>query len=732
MNRLSKWMTSAAGVLLLILVLSVFSVQAQLINGGTKTWGGPLNEFISTTVTDGAGNIYVCGSFSGTVNFNPWGAASTHTSNGNSDAFLAKFDKNASFLWVRTWGGAGIDASAGLAVDSSGNVYVSGKFQQTVDFMPGTSGFSRTSNGANDIFLVKYNTNGILQWLRTWGGDLGDDGYLCAVDSSGNVYVVGDFSSNFVNFNTTGGSDIHARKGPAGSFDAYISKHDTNGNFQWARSWGGGWYTDGPSVAVDGSGNVYVAGMFENTVNFDPGGGVDNHTAHGGAGCTNPANCPIDVFLSKYDSGGIYKWTKTWGGNGSDCGSVNVDNAGNIYVSGYFNGAVNFNPWGAADTHMSISASDTFLSKFDPNGNFQWARTFGGNSAYGGGSTAFDSAGNVYVAGTFSGSANFNPSGSDIRTANGPKDIFLTKYDKNGLYIGTRTWGGPGDDGAYSIAINQSLNKLYVAGVFSNTVNFNPWGVAENHTSNGGQDLFLTTFTIDSKLSLMWGATGNANVWTLDANGANQGSQTYQKAGWMANALTRNFDGTSSLMWTQGGDTGGAELWTLDSGGVSKSTQSFQQTGWAAHNYYRNSDGTGYLLWAQNSLNKASIWKVNAAGGKLSEVIHQAPGLLPLTFHPGLNGAGYLLWSSNTDGKASVWKLNAGGVKQSELNFQQSGWLAMSLHPNVDGTFYLLWAQPTTGKANVWKIDANGGYQSIWNYQLSGIMARSISGLPDY
>jgi hypothetical protein len=732
-----KWMTGVAGIVLFIFMISVVSAQAQYVSGGIKTFGGSGDEF-TTVAVDGSGNIYMAGGFSGTVNFNPWGAAVNRTSNGSVDAFVSKFDKKGNFLWVRTWGGAGIDACVGVSTDSSGNVYLSGKFQQTVDFMPGTSGFSRTSNGMNDIFLVKYDPNGILKWLRTWGGASGDDGYLCAVDSAGNVYVVGDFSSNFVNFNTTGGSDIHNRKGPAGSFDAYISKHDTNGNFQWARTWGGGWYTDGPSVAVDGSGNVYVAGMFENTVNFNPGPGVENHTAHGGAGCTNPGNCPIDVFLSKFDANGNFKWAKTWGGNGSDCGSVNVDTVGNIYVSGYFNGAVDFNPWGAADIHTSKSASDTFLSKFDPSGNFQWARTFGGNSSYGGGTTAFDGAGNIYIAGPFIGSANFNPNGSDIRTSKGGKDVFFTKFDPSGNYQWTKTWGGTGDDGGYGIAIDRGLGTIYVAGVFSNTVDFNPWGVADNKTSNGGADVFLSKFKIqystqDTSANLVWasgGTTGKASVWKMNASGVYQSTQNYQAAGWLANSYQRNVDGTANLSWTQNSaGIGKMNVWLLDVNGVYKSTQSYQTEGWEGHNYYRNNDGTGYVLWTKSKTATASVWKVNASGVYQSAWGYQGPtGMIASSFIAGKNGLNYLLWTNPTNGTAALWTINASGVYQSAINYQQTGWLAMSLHRNPDGTFYLLWSQPGTAKANVWKLNSSGVKQSAWDYQQSGMMARGVAG----
>ena len=128
-----------------------------------------------------------------------------------------------------------------------------------------------------------------------------DHGYGVTADDPGNVYVTGSFWST-VDFDPGPGTDEHSS---SGWDDAFLSKFDANGDFQWACSWGGGANDHGYGVAIDGSGNVYVTGYFFGTVDFDPGEGEDAHSAFG-----------LDVVLSKFDSNGNFQWARTWGGAG--------------------------------------------------------------------------------------------------------------------------------------------------------------------------------------------------------------------------------------------------------------------------------------------------------------------------------------------------------------------------------------------------------------------------------
>ncbi len=464
----------------------------------------------NSAVVDASGNVYVVGDFVGTVDFDPDPVKTDiHTSAGGTiDAFLAKFGSDGTFQWARTWGGpapgtgtGGRDTAGGVGLDSAGNVYVCGNFQYTVDFNP-DGGARRTSNAGsmNNPYLAKYSPDGTFQWVQTWGpSDGGSDGYSLAVDGWDNIYVVGDFAGSGAYFNNPYGgtpSDWHANhpnsSGQYLFFDAYLTKYDANGTFQWARTWGGEGYDDGPGVAVDRHGNVYVAGMYASqTIDFDPAGsGVTNHPA-------SDSGILTDVFLSKFDGDGHFQWVRTWGGQGAtDAGeTVAVDRFDSVYVGGRFASVnCNFNPGGTPDLHSTNGDTDAFVAKFDTNGTFQWARTWGGTGADATGGLYVDGAANVYATGNFYGTANVDQAhATGTIGSNGQSDAFFVKWDASGTYQWAKTWGGTGSDWAGRSA-SDGAGTVYVVGSFQNTVDLDPSPGVDNHTSNGGADAFLVKF----------------------------------------------------------------------------------------------------------------------------------------------------------------------------------------------------------------------------------------------
>jgi hypothetical protein len=386
-----------------------------------RIWGGSNNDHGFSVANDSSGNAYVTGGFFGTVDFDPGPNVDNHTSNGFWNVFLSKFDPNGNFLWARTWGGPVWDYGYSVAIDGWGNAFVTGTFRTTVDFDPGAGTDIHTSNGDEDIFLSKFDSNGNFLWARTWGGLMFDAGYSVAIDGTGNSFVTGLFHS-YLDFDPGPGEDIHNSNGIG---DVFLGKFDPDGNLVWARTWGGIGHEIGDSVAVDGSGDALVTGQFYGTVDFDPGAGVDNHTSNG----------YLDVFLSRFDPNGNSIWTRTWGGPGDDYGgySVAIDVSGNAYVTGCFVDTVDFDPGAGADYHTSTGYLDVFLSKLDPNGDFIWARAWGGQAYDGGLSVSTDNSGNAYVTGAFYGTADFDPGvGVDNHESSGEIDAFLSKFPPDG------------------------------------------------------------------------------------------------------------------------------------------------------------------------------------------------------------------------------------------------------------------------------------------------------------
>ncbi len=388
--------------------------------------------------------------------------------------------------WARTWGGSSGDFGRGVAIDGSGNVYVTGGYEHIVDFNPGPGEDKHTSYGVEDIFLSKFDPAGNFQWVRTWGGGsiFKDSGYGVAIDGSGNVYVTGAFWDT-VDFDPGPGVDEHTAQVDGRIF---LSKFNPAGTFQWARTWGGIIEDIGYGVATDGSGNTYITGNFRYTVDFDPGFGLDEHTSNGQA----------DIFLSKFDPNGDFQWVCTWGGSDFDWGyGVAIDESGNAYVTGCFKEAVDFDPNPGVDEHTSNGDYDIFLSKFDSAGVFQWARTWGGNNADKGYDIVTYGSGNAYVTGKFSGTFDFDPGpGVDEHTLYGFSDIFLSKFDSNGDFQWACTWGGDYGDAGYGVTIDGNGNA-YVAGFFQDTTDFDPGPGIDEHTSNGEYDVFLSKFPPD-------------------------------------------------------------------------------------------------------------------------------------------------------------------------------------------------------------------------------------------
>jgi len=201
------------------------------------------------------------------------------------------------------------------------------------------------------------------EWAKKMGGfDLNESGNAITIDASGNVITAGYFQST---------SDFDPGSGvfnltSNGSRDMFISKLDASGNFMWAKGLGGILEDNAQAVTTDASGNVYISGSFESTVDFDPGVGVFNLTAI--------AN--DDFFILKLDAGGNFVWAKR-AANGFGRG-IKIDSNGDIYSIGKYYGTVDFDPnAGVYNMISSGGSADIFILKLTSSGNFLWAKSIG-------------------------------------------------------------------------------------------------------------------------------------------------------------------------------------------------------------------------------------------------------------------------------------------------------------------------------------------------------------------
>jgi Ca2+-binding RTX toxin-like protein len=417
--------------------------------------------------------------------------------------------------------------------------------------------------------------NGDFVFAKKMGGTSQDIGYSIITDEAGNVYTSGafsgtaDFDPGVGTFNLTS----------VGANDIFVSKLDSVGNFVWAKSFGGSSHDFSFGITVDGLGNVYSTGYFQNTVDFDPGAGTSNLTSAGS----------VDVFVSKLDGDGNFVWAKAFGGTGwDDSDQVVVDALGNVYTTGRFSATADFDPGvgtfnliSAGDYDVFISVLDTagnfvgatrfggsgydlalgiavdasgsiytagafrstvdfdpgpgsfnltsagdldaFISKLDSAGNFVWAKAFGGTALNEIQAIEIDQMGNIYTTGEFFGVVDFDPGVGTLNlSSTGSADAFVSKLDNSGNFVWAKSFGGTNTDNGYSIAVDD-LGNVYTTGIFRDTADFDPDASAYNLTSAGLDDAFISK--LDSNGSVVWakriGGTGTetGHAITLDGLG---------------------------------------------------------------------------------------------------------------------------------------------------------------------------------------------------------------------
>jgi len=362
-----------------------------------KTFGGDWFEYGTGIETDADGNVYVCGVYEETVDFDPGEGVFELTSSGAQDVFALKLDMNGDFQWARSMGGTGYEEPVSIGTDGSGNVYLAGYLSQPGDYDPGEEVVTLTSNGSQDAFIVKLDPNGIHLWSGNMGGP---DLDLCLgmdVDTNGDVYIAGSVSG-------TGDFDISegvAEYASLGDFDAYVTKLNPLGEHVYTAGIGGTGADIAWDVAIDGNGNAYAAGGFRGE--FETG---IPEPVQSGPGVEN-------VFVSKINPFGSLEWSALMTGDQfANAYDVNTDPSGNVILSGYFSDEIDFDPSESEVilTKESSEPFDAFVVALNGEGSYLYAGNFGGSDFVEHHGVDTDADGNIYLSAAFQNTIDLDPS----------------------------------------------------------------------------------------------------------------------------------------------------------------------------------------------------------------------------------------------------------------------------------------------------------------------------------
>jgi len=351
------------------------SSSTTIITEWNRTWGGLNDDYGEDMVVDEYGDIYVVGTtFSFGIGYN--------------DVCLVKYNNLGDQLWNKTWGGGSYDTAQAVVTDSLGNIYITGETQSY-------------GAGSYDFFLLKYNESGSFQWYRTFGGSLTERGKAIALDSFGNIYILGTTTSY-----------------GAGSRDVCLVKYNNSGNQEWYRTWGGSSLENAYAIIIDSQNNIYIGGdtyIYRSTYSI------------------------YDMFLIKYNSSGNLLWTEILDASERDvCRSLAFDSNEDIICGSN------------KDTLLgSQTRYHLLMLKYDKDGNQLWNNTWGPADAVPIDTMVLDSSDNIYIG--------FRSSGSYMVKFN------KTGYYEWDLLWGIKKEDANLDNQIRAIRID-SLNTLYIAG----------------------------------------------------------------------------------------------------------------------------------------------------------------------------------------------------------------------------------------------------------------------------
>lgn len=420
-------------------------------------------------------NVYVLGSFDGTVDFDP--STGVHNLTGTNDMFIQKLDSSGNLIWVHKIGNnlnGPLAAGNDIVVDDLGNLYITGTFKGPIDFDPSTGVHNLNGTSNVHLFILKLDSNGSFIWVKdVQGGSASSRGLSIAIDGQNNLCVAATFFGTIdIDLDPSPGAFtmVTSLGGGYASLDALVLKLDNNGNFLWGKTIGSTGSLESTiysAITVDDQNNIYTTGTFRGTVDFNPNAGITSITSSGSY---------QNTFIQKLDANGNFLWANS--STATESNAIAIDGQGNVCTTGkYFLASTDFDPGSGVyniPTGPFGSHNDhVFIQKLDASGNFIWANSFvHGYSHDYGNAIAIDGQNNIYVGGVHN-----------------EWSMFMLKVNAVGSLIWSEIFSFSGNI-VNSIMVDQQ-NNIYATGQFVGTMDFDPGSGTANQTSNGSVDIFV-------------------------------------------------------------------------------------------------------------------------------------------------------------------------------------------------------------------------------------------------
>lgn len=386
-----------------------------------KSIGGPNLDWIYNATTDASGNIYICGKYGDFAQFDSKSTLGVSVTS-DLDGFVAKYDKDGNFIWVKTINGTSQEIINGIAIDATGNVYLAGYTGGIADMDPGTSTVNITSLKYADGFLIKLDETGKYLWHNQLGSNTSaDEATNVLIDKTGNVIVLGYFSGTMDIDPSTTTTNLVALSTDDNS---YLCKYKSDGKLIYGKLIGSTASCNIREAAIDIDDNITICGRFSGTCSFD---GIKSVTSSGG----------VDGFVATFDvTGKTLKSFKIGGSEFDLVTSVFVDNVGNYFITGNIQSQnVNFDLAGGTKTLSTSAFSDIFMAKYDKSLKLLHSSVMGG-TGYDGGSSITVSQGRISIGARFQNTVDFDPSAKKLElTSNGSYDIAIITFSENNVAV---------------------------------------------------------------------------------------------------------------------------------------------------------------------------------------------------------------------------------------------------------------------------------------------------------